>query len=271
MQKIIDYLIEKRGYSFKGFRKEFIEDRITSRMKEKKLKKTDLYLKHLYSEKEELDEIIKELTIPVSGFFRNPAIFEIIFQYILPSQIVKKKSKGDRYFRFWSAGCSRGEEPYSLTIILKELFKHEKTDFIIESFATDIDKKALEFAEKAVYSYDSIKNSRFEWVKNYFEVENNLFRIKSEIKKAVHFSYHDLRNEKNIVPPESIFGYFDMVFCRNVLIYYDKKTQHQIIANLLKSMSPGGYLVLGETESVLPEYKESIKKKFNFCSIYQKK
>lgn len=271
MQKIIDYLKKRRGYSFIGFRKEFIKGRIASRMQEKNFCRTDLYLEYLSRDKDELERLIKELMIPVSSFFRNPAIFEIIFQYILPLQIANKKYNRDSHFRFWSAGCSRGEEAYSIAIILKELFKHKNTDFIIESFATDIDKKALEFAEKAVYSYDSIKNSRFEWVRQYFEKEKDCFNIKPDVKKTVLFSYHDLRNEKSIVPPESIFGHFDLVFCRNVLIYYDKKTQHQIIANLLKSMSPGGYLVLGETESVLPEYQESIKKKFNFCSIYQKK
>ncbi|MDI9597648.1 MAG: hypothetical protein QM220_09000, partial [Atribacterota bacterium] len=137
MQKIIDYLIEKRGYSFKGFRKEFIEDRITSRMKEKKLKKTDLYLKHLYSEKEELDEIIKELSIPVSGFFRNPAIFEIIFQYILPSQIVKKKSKGDRYFRF------------SLTCFVFLLLSFENGENGSFSGSSSVSKRILLLSEPA--------------------------------------------------------------------------------------------------------------------------
>ncbi len=271
MQRIISYLTKKRGYAFQGFRRDFIENRIQQRIREKKFAKIDVYYQYLSNNKEELEKLVEELIIPVSRFFRNPVVFEAILNFVLPIILAKKRNSKEMHFRFWSAGCSTGEEPYSLAILLKELAQNENKRFIIESFATDISEKALEFAREGIYGYDSIKNTRYEWVKRYFEKKKEQFVLCPEIKEAIFFSYHDLRNKRNIVPPESIFGYFDLIFCRNVLIYYEKETQYHIMSNLLKSMSPGGYLVLGESESILPEHQKDVRKIIDCCSIYQKK
>ncbi len=270
MQKIINYLIEKRGYNFKGFRKKFIEELIIRRMELNKQTGTADYLSYLKENPSELIELIHGLIIPVSRFFRNPLTFELIYNYTLPNLLVNKKNEKEVHFRFWSAGCSNGEEPYSLAIILKEIFKNEKRPYYIESFATDINKSALEFAKKGVYGYDSIKNIRYEWLRSYFQEKDSFYMLLPEIKETIFFSYHDLRNEKNIVPPESIFGYFDLVFCCNVLIYYELDVQQKILNNLINSLASGGYLVLGESESILTIYHSKVKKIYHSCSIYQK-
>lgn len=270
MKEIINFLIEKRGYHFKGFRKNFIEDLIIERMEAHRLNRSADYLNFLQEDQNELSELIHRLIIPVSRFFRNPVIFEVLGCRILPPLLTRKKSQRERDFRIWSAGCSTGEEPYSLAILLKELFKHEQNSFTVENFATDINIQALEFARKGIYRYDSIKNTRYEWLKRYFTQQDEYFILQPEIRDSVLFSYHDLRDEKNIVPPDSIFGYFDLVFCRNLLIYYELETQKQMISHLENSLITGGYLVLGESESIYFQGNSHLKRMENFCSIYQK-
>lgn len=271
MNRIIDYLKEKRAYNTRGFKQDFMERCVNRRMMDINIQEIDSYYNYLLNNEEELEQLIQGLIIPISRFFRNPVVFETVFSYILPFLMEKKKDNRERAFRIWSAGCSTGEESYSLAILLKELFKKETEKFLLNIFATDIDEKALHFAQKGVFGYESVKNIRYEWIKNYFKSQDEPFYIHDELKQAVYFSFHDLRNEKNIVPPESIFGCFDLVFCRNVLIYYNIDTQRQILKNLLKSMSTGGYLILGESESILPQHQVDAKKLFHYSNIYRKK
>ncbi len=270
MDRIISFLREKAPCHIHGFKPDFMERCISRRMKDKNIQEIEAYYNYLLENREELEQLVQGLIVPVSRFFRNPVVFETIFSYILPFLLEKKKNNRERYFRFWSAGCSTGEEPYSLAILLKELFKKETEGFLINIFATDIDRKALQFAQEGIFGHESIKNTRYEWVEHYFKRQDDFFAIHSEIKEAVYFSYHDLRNEKNIVPPESIFGYFDLVFCRNVLIYYDIDTQMQILKNLLKSMAPGGYLVLGESESIPARHQIKAKRILRYSNVYRK-
>lgn len=270
MERILKYLNGNHRREISGLKNNFLESCIKRRMEEKNLSQVDSYYEYLQKNEQELEQLVSSLTIPVSRFFRNPIIFEMIFHYLLPSLVEKKRNDRQVHLRFWSAGCSSGEEPYSLAILSSELSKKENFDFHIEIFATDIDEKTLQIAKAGSYEYESVKNTRYEWVQNYFKREGELYSITSELKNMVSFSRHDLRNEKSIVPPESIFGHFDLVFCRNLLIYYELEAQKKILNNLLNSLIPEGFLVLGESEQLLPEYRLSTKKIFQYTNIYKK-
>ena len=270
MDRIINHLKEDKRKEILGLKKHFIEKCIVRRMQEKNFQEIDSYYQYLLQDKEELGQLINHLNIPVSQFFRDPAVFEMIYRCYLSRLVKKKKNKEEDHLRIWSAGCSTGEEPYSLAILLQELLKREDIDFQIDIFATDIDEKVLGFAKEGLYDYESVKNTRYEWIKKYFKKQGDLYSISNMIKNNVCFSIHDLRDEKNIVPPESIFGYFDLVFCRNVLIYYDLDAQRKILKNLFKSITPDGLLALGEAESILLEHQVKARRLFRYYPMYKK-
>ena len=227
------------------------------------------YFTYLTRHDAELERLADALMIPVSRFFRNPVVFDLVFEQCLPLLLDKKMEK-KAGFRFWSAGCSRGEEAYSLAICGQELLKREQGNLLVNVFATDISEQSLKFARQGVYNDNVLYNIRYGWLRKYFHKRNHAFEIIPQLKQMVYFSRHDLLDPKKKVPTESIFGAFDLVFCRNVLIYYELAAQQRIISCLENSLIPGGYLVLGESESLLAPFQKNFQKIYHGFSIYQK-
>jgi chemotaxis protein methyltransferase CheR len=219
---------------------------------------------------DEFDHLIDAFTINVSRFFRDSLTFDYISKIILPDLFLSKDHEQDNNLRIWSAGCSFGEEPYSMAIILKEFLKKEKSTKKINIFATDIDRKALACAADGSYNFDSVKDVKFGILKEYFTAEGNQFLLDPEIQKTVHFSFYDLLDKKHLSPPESIFGGFDLVLCRNVLIYFEPEHQKEIFRKLHKSLKVNGYLILGEAEVPNQEIFHKLKRETNCCKIYRK-
>jgi len=177
----------------------------------------------------------------------------------------------DHSLRIWSAGCAMGEEPYSIAILITEFFEKEALDLQTHIFATDIDKNILEKAQKAVYPYNSIESIKYGLLKKYFTSDKDMYRIKQKIRGHVSFSIYNILDEQSYAPPASIFGSFDLVFCRNVLIYFNLKFQDQIFKKLHQSLIPNGYLILGEAEIPSENHKHYFKQVNSCCHIYQKK
>ncbi|NQU54739.1 MAG: protein-glutamate O-methyltransferase CheR, partial [Bacteroidetes bacterium] len=142
-RKILSLLNERRGFDFSGYRVQMLERRIQKRVYSTSSKNFDDYLEYLEQHPDELDNLIDVLTINVSNFFRNPLTFEYISKIIIPELFLAKAKENDNSLRIWSAGCSFGEEPYSMAIIINELLEKEETSILPVIFATDIDKKAL--------------------------------------------------------------------------------------------------------------------------------
>jgi len=190
---------------------------------------------------------------------------------ILEEMVLTKLEKNDNSLRIWSAGCASGEEPYTVAIILSEIFQKEKTNPDIYIFATDIDEKILETAQNGVYGPDAVKNVRFGLLQKYFSKKPDSYEIKPEIKEMVRFSQHNLLDKKSYIPAESIFGDFDIVLCRNVLIYFKTAFQDIIFAKLYRSLNPDGYLVLGEAEVPLEQYRKKLIRVTKCCKIFIKR
>ena len=271
LKRILNYLNEKRGFDFSGYRTSMVERRVKQRFPSTKCKNYNNYFHFLQENPDELDNLIDVLTINVSEFFRDPLTFEYIAHRILPAIVFQKSEGPDRCLRIWSAGCAMGEEPYSIAILIKELFGKEDLDFDINIFATDIDGKILKKAQKAAYTFESINNVKYRLLKKYFVSKGKLFQLIPEIRDLVSFSAYDLLDKKSYAPPESIFGNFDIVFCRNVLIYFDAKHQDQIFEKLYRSLSKQSYLVLGEAEIPSAKYQSRFRRVIECCHIYQKK
>jgi len=201
-----------------------------------KKKNSKDYLEYLANNHNELDNLIDVFTINVSSFYRNSMTFEFISRLTFPEMISTKTKKNDNTIRIWSAGCSFGEEPYSIAISLNEYLKKEDTIFDVNIFATDIDKKALARASKGVYSFENIKNVKLGTFNKYFTKKEDQFNLISEIKNMVQFSFYDLLDSNNTAPPNSIFGGFDIILCRNVLIYLEPEYQKPFSINCINHL-----------------------------------
>jgi chemotaxis protein methyltransferase CheR len=267
---ILDFLHESRNLDFSGYRESMIERRVKNRFPSVKCNDYKDYCHYLKAHPSELDNLIDSLTINVSHFFRNPLTFEYLADIVLPEIIYNKNRHSDASLRIWSAGCAKGEEPYSIAILINEFLKKEKIKFDIRIFATDIDENVMEKAKKAIYPAESVENVKYSILKKYFTPQNDSFSLVSEIKDMVSFSRYNILDKKSQAPPVSIFGGFDMVFCRNVLIYFNADHQELIFEKLYQSLNTDGCLVLGEAEIPVEKYKRDFRKENKCCHIYQK-
>ena len=270
LNMILKHLHEQRGFDFSGYRIPMLKRRIQKRLFNTKVESLSSYFEYIEKEPSELDNIIDALTINVSHFFRNTLPFELIRKTVLP-EIILAKSKGNKEsLRIWSTACSYGEEAYTMAIIINEILEKENVVLNSNIIATDIDKKAIEGATKGVYHSESVKNIKYGLLEKYFTYQEGQFIMDRKIREKVQFSFYDLLDQKRLVPPESIFGGFDIVLCRNVLIYFNMEYQDIIFKKLYSSLNTGGYLILGEAEMPTDKFKNKFKRVNKLCKIYKK-
>ncbi|KAF2960031.1 protein-glutamate O-methyltransferase CheR [Thermotoga sp. 38H-to] len=198
------------------------------------------YINMLTKDKKYLDEFMDKMTINVTEFFRNPEKW-----WELRDEIIPLIAKNSLRMKFWSAGCSSGEEPYSLAILVHELNLSYKTRIL----ATDIDIGVLRRAQEGIYEERAFVSTPKEYLEKYFEkLPDGRYRIKDSVKKIVEFKRHDLLRdpfEKN----------FDLILCRNVVIYFEPEAKNELYRKFAESMKLGGFFFVGNTERIF-NYKE---------------
>lgn len=194
------------------------------------------YFDDVAKDKEKFAEFIEYLTINVSEFFRNPDKFDIVEKEIIPYLL-----KSSQKLNIWSAGCSIGAEPYTLSIILKELTPNVKHRIL----ASDLDIEILAKAKKGVYSDAEIKALRPDRKQKYFtKTADGKYAVNADVKAAVEFKRHNLLKD----PFEKGF---DLILCRNVVIYFTEEAKDVLYSNFFDSLKPGGILFVGATEAIL--------------------
>ncbi len=270
LEILLNHLREKRGFDFSGYRPAMIDRRIMRRFSATGCKDRTSYLQYLQRHPDELDLLVDVLTINVTRFFRNTLAFDYMADRILPVIALEKKTRSDPSLRVWSAACATGEEAYSIAILIRELQRKEKFHLAINIFATDIDEKVLKRARRALYPYESIKNVKYRLLKRYFEPKRKRFQLIPKMREMVDFSAFDMMSQKGYAPPESVFGHFDIIFCKNLLIYFSFAHQGRIFDKLYRALTKGGYLVLGRAEVPTSEYRNRFRKVNECCPIYQK-
>lgn len=191
---------------------------------------------------EDLELMLNKLTTNYTFFMREGAHFEFFTDTILPYLMETKK---DRVLSIWSAGCSSGEEPYTISMILKEFFGSKASMWDTRVLATDISQNALHAATNAVYDEDSLKELSPGWKKKYFtKVDARTYSVSQEIKSNVIFRTF------NLMDPIRFRLKFDVIFCRNVMIYFDQPTKDALVRRFYDATVPGGYLMISHSENL---------------------
>ncbi|MCP4220079.1 MAG: protein-glutamate O-methyltransferase CheR, partial [bacterium] len=265
---VIAMVKETKGLDLRGYRRNMLERRIQARVKKLLLPDIASYLRMLRATPGEYEALIDEIGINVSVFFRDPIVFEILHQKVLPGILAEKRRKARKEIRVWSVGCSAGEEPYSIAILIHKALEKEK--WVPYIFATDIDTSALKTAGTAIYPRESFEDTKLGILDTYFTPNNNGYAVKSFIKDMVQFSRKDCTSTGIIAPADSVFATFDLVLCRNVLIYFTPDLQKNVLTGLGKTIAPGGYLVMGDSESLNGEFADHFKDIDKKNNIYRK-
>ena len=208
------------------------------------------------------------LNVNYTDFFRDSLSFAQLQDMILPELMAKKSEESE--LRIWSAGCSTGQEPYSIAIVIEEYLKSVSCELYYRIIATDHSKLQLDFARKGQYTKEPICNLKVKFVDKYFIKENNTYRINQRLKKHVDFVNYDLMEADSFFPRESIYGNFDLVMCCNVLFYYKKKYQYFLMDKLIRSVKNGGYLIIGNAEKNLAVKYKSLHPTCESSCIFQK-
>ncbi|MFZ4057801.1 MAG: chemotaxis protein CheB, partial [Ferruginibacter sp.] len=240
LQKIFTLLSRRTGTDFSNYKSATIFRRLEKRLAQLKINSLETYIEFLERKPSEIDEMFQMILIGVTTFFRDNSAFESLNTQL--SLLIKKKSHKEA-IRIWVPGCSTGEEPYTIAIILNELLKERLSEYNIQIFATDIDDTAISIARKGIYPAHSLRETPAEIKDRYFLRKGDDFELIKPIRSLVLFSKHDLTNN----PP---FLKLDVISCRNLLIYFGTSLQHQVFPIFHYALNTEGILLLGKSESV---------------------
>lgn len=242
-----NFVYEKSGIYFNESKKYLFESRIEKRVQALKLKSFKEYLEYikLPNNIEELHQLYDAITINETYFFRAPQQFEALEKIIVPELIQEKQGKSN-YLRFWSAASSTGEEAYTLALIVKEYLMPRYPSITFQILASDINTQVIEFARRGVYKEYAIRNVPPHLLSKYFKNNGMTYELSEDIRKMVRFANINLYDEKAV---KTITG-VDIIFCANVLIYFDIPSKQKVVSYLYDVLNPGGYLFIGYSESL---------------------
>jgi chemotaxis protein methyltransferase CheR len=194
----------------------------------------------------ETRELLDLITIGETYFFRNKAQFNVLMRFVLPEIIKRKIFSGDQCIRVWSAGCSRGDEAYSIAIAIMEVLP-SYSEWSISILGTDINRNGLACSEEAIYIQKDIGHLEKEYLDKYFNIRGSTYVLKEDVKSLVRFEYHNLAKDAFM---NEMTQNIDIIFCRNVIIYFDAHTTQRVIENFYNCLAEDGYLFLGHTETL---------------------
>ncbi len=231
---------KKIGFNCEEYKQAHLKRRLAVRLRACNSKSYKEYAEALSKNGEESQRLKETLTVNVTEFFRNPETYESFRSIALPELTVQKGG----YIKAWSAGCSNGEEPYSIAIMLCEFLNSFARRYNISILGTDIDEDSLKKAESGIYQPKQLEKLNRERIERFFIKKDNTYRVADEIRRMVHFRRHDM------ISGLRLFG-FDIIFCRNVTIYFDQKLQEKLYMNFYNALNEGGYFVMGKTETLV--------------------
>jgi chemotaxis protein methyltransferase CheR len=244
-----DYIYETTGMYFPDSKRYYFENRINRRLNELELNSHKEYLHYLRSNLSngaEFGKLIQEITINETSFYRVEAHFKALVNVIVPEIIKIKQNNALKLLRIWSAGCSSGEEPYSIALFILENLAHLLKDWKIKIVGTDIDPNVIKTAAQGKYSDYTLRNVPEKIRSKYFSPNHNGSVISDALKKNVQFEITNLNETQAMARMKN----FDIIFCRNVLIYFNAQSKKRVLDHFYNSLLQHGYLFLGHSESL---------------------
>ena len=244
-----DFIYAKSGIFFSESKQYFLENRLSKRVGELKLHSYSEYLSLFQGSQgpAELKRLFVEITTNETSFWRNPPQIEAFQNIVLPDAVKLARERGQSRLRIWSAACSSGEEPYTLAMICHELKDTLLRGFSVEILGTDISDKVLAQAQDGVYNSYTLRNLTPEQLQRHFTaLGKDLFQLKPEVQRSTNFRNFNLVD----YPDYRQLGTFDIIFCRNVLIYFDEAVKTQVLKGFHGQLHPKAYLLVGHSESI---------------------
>ncbi|MFO0831351.1 MAG: protein-glutamate O-methyltransferase CheR [Phycisphaerales bacterium] len=246
-QQMRTLIYTRSGIYFPDTKKYVLESRLTQRLIELELEDFEQYYMFLSTgpyQSDEFQEMFNRITINETSFFRNEPQLDVFEKQVLPELLEARKNT--RRLRLWSAACSSGEEPYTLAILLHRTLGARLAEWNIEVLGTDISEKVLEVATSAEYSDYAVRTTPALVKQRYFTQEGGKWMLTPAIRNMVNFQLHNLKDKLG----SRRFGTFDVIFCRNVLIYFDDPMKDAVVSTFFDQLAPDGTLFIGHSETI---------------------
>ena len=254
------FIYEQSGIHFSSTNRCILESRLKERLKISELSNLTYYYNLIKSNQHEMKILLDSVTTNLTRFFRNKAHFKTLEKFVIPDISEFKLKHKDKTLRIWSAGCSTGEEPYSIAMVLKEKLNPLIKPLII---ASDLSLKSLMTAKEGFYPESRIAGVPDNYLTKYFEKKRDGYQVADSIKSIINFDYHNLKfdsKQRNL----------DIVFCRNVIIYFDGEAQNAAINRFWSSMNNYSYLFIGHSESLFGMHTKFEFFKTEWSTLYKK-
>jgi len=262
MEVLAARIKDETGFDVLCFKPRLLGRRVAARLRARECKALGEYLELLEVDPGEKRKLIRSLSIHVSSFFRNPQTYRLLQERVLP-EILAGKSEVPVPLLIVSAGCAAGEEPYSLAMLLLRHFRREIDPARVKIVGLDMDREILEEARRGVYEPERLRGLPSEYKRRFFKGGPSEVRLKGEILSMVEFFQHDLRDG---LPLSGV----DLVVCRNMLIYFTRESQQGMVRGFYRALAPGGYLVLGRTETLIGQLRSGFRTVDMSEHVYQK-
>jgi chemotaxis protein methyltransferase CheR len=253
-------IYKESGIHFTATNRSILESRLKERLREKQVDTVGTYFNTISRDKDELKGFLDSITTNLTRFFRNQAHFDALEHHVIPELIKIKKPSGNTTIKIWSAGCSTGEEPYTIAMLLSEILP---PPWKFEIVASDISLKCLMTAKEGFYAEGRIVGIPESYLKKYFDKVEGGYKIHADIMSKIRFDYHNLSNDsgqRNL----------DLIFCRNVIIYFDETAQAAVINRFWDSMAAKAFLFIGHSESLFGMETKFEFVKTEWATLYRK-
>lgn len=256
-----DLIYEASGINFTTSNRSILESRLRERLRSSGSDNLSEYYRRIKREPEELRVLLDTVTTNLTRFFRNTAHIQAFEYAILPDLIEQKRRTGGQSLRMWSAGCSTGEEPYTMAMVARELVP---PTIRIGITASDISLKSLMVGRQGLYPENRVEHVPEKYLKKYFTKKPSGYQINQDIMDMVTFDYHNLKHDSGLRD-------LDVVFCRNVLIYFDETAQRNAVQRFWDTMGRYSYLFIGHSESLFGMNTQFEFYRTDWASVYRKK
>jgi chemotaxis protein methyltransferase CheR len=254
-----ELIYAESGITFTATNRSILESRLKERLREKNIDSVKTYIDLVRSNKEELKGFLDSITTNLTRFFRNQAHFDALEKFVIP-EIRNHIRKVPGTIRIWSAGCSTGEEPYTIAMLMTEILP---APWNFEIIASDISLKCLMTAKEGFYAESRIVGIPDHYLTKYMDKVDGGYKVKPEIQAKIKFDYHNLKNDSGQ-------RNFDVVFCRNVIIYFDEAAQTAVINRFWDAMASKSFLFIGHSESLFGMDNKFEFLKTEWATLYRK-